>query len=312
MELKDMKNILCGYDTAAERLAPGAMTPDEKARIFAKAAKKAGLSEGHQTGDTVSGVEPDRRTPRRRYAGMAAALLLVSAAVFGGAYLLRRPQDPNKSIPALVAQSDIWFDTSGLEYMGLERIKVATGCRREEGLDHDPAILCGKFRDHGKTFLFDEKGRLVNYHTSENPPYIPEIQVPAEELEKTASEIISSCTGTADFTAEVNGNRAEITSSGFSAALYFSESGRVEYVGITYFPELTEKDRELFDEKLSRYIESRGASGRKVSCDRTSVRYYESEGEIFAVYTVNIREEDENDPEIAALAVEKVAFTNKE
>ena len=310
MELNEMKKLLCGDDNTAELLAPGAMTADEKERIFAMAAKKADLSETLLSGETVSGVERDRRPGWKKYAGIAAALVIAAGAVFGGVYLLRSPADPDQNIPALVAQSDIWFDTSELEYVGLHHINVAKGCVREEGLDHDPAILCGKFRSHGETFLFDEKGRLVNYHTLENPFFKPEIQVPEEELENTAAEIISSCTGTTDFTTEVNGNRAEITASGFSAALYFSESGRVEYVGIMYIPELTEKDRELFDEKISRYIQSREASGRKVSCDRTSVRYFESEGEIFAVYTVNTREEDPNDPEIAALSTEKVVFSN--
>ncbi len=93
MNEKDIRKTLCGADDEiVGRLAGGALTDQEKERIYTMSRRKLDKMNSSfvNTGDQVSGVERDTRPAWRRYAGLAAALVIAGGAVVGGgAYMLK-------------------------------------------------------------------------------------------------------------------------------------------------------------------------------------------------------------------------------
>lgn len=110
MKTEDIKNILCGADDeTAARLSHGAMTDEEKERIFAMSKKKLNDMDRNfvSAGDQVSGVERDTRPAWRRYAGIAAALVVGVGALGGSGLYLLRGMGNNASQGALIEDEAI-------------------------------------------------------------------------------------------------------------------------------------------------------------------------------------------------------------
>ncbi len=271
--------------------------------------------------ESVSGVEITRRSPVFRMStGIAACLafLLIGCAA-GMALHGRIPSVPfhpstsentteeNSETPATI-DTDIYFDTSDLHYVGLYEQPISIGCHFKDTDDPNPSFLYREYAsENGETFRYDELGRLVHYRNTES---ILESNAgclsPANE--KLAAEIFESCVkGSGEYTIETSHGGAyyiERPTDGRNpdCALIKFVGNEVRYFKISYNTVKAEVDEAYFEEKVQQYIKEIGTKYKIADC-KYDVRYEQIGDKLYAIFTCEFLEID------GAMFAETVGFS---
>ncbi len=259
--------------------------------------------------DSVSGVKVTRRNPIFRMSTAIAAcfaFLLIGCAA-GMALHGRIPSVPfhpstsentteeNSETPATI-DTNIYFDTSDLHYVGLYKQPIVIGCHFKDTDDPNPSFLYREYAsEDGEIFRYDELGRLVYYCNTDSVVFSDAGSLsPANE--KLAAEIFESCVkGSGEYTIETSHGGAyyiERPTDGRNpdSALVKFAGSEVRYFKISYNTVNTEVDEAYFKAKLLEYIKQVDLK-YKIENYSYTVRYEQVGTTLYAIYTCEFTRE---------------------
>ncbi|MBE6850488.1 MAG: hypothetical protein E7504_01940 [Ruminococcus sp.] len=259
--------------------------------------------------DSVNGVEVTRRNPIFRMStGIAACLAFLLIGCAAGmalhdsipsvSFLPSTSESATKENPEMPAaiDTDIYFDTSDIHYVGIYKQPIVIGCHFKDTDDPNPSFLYREYAsEDGEIFRYDELGRLVYYCNTDSVVFSDAGSLsPANE--KLAAEIFESCVkGSGEHTIETSHGGAyyiERPTDGRnpdSALIKFAGS-EVRYFKISYNTVNAEVDEVYFKAKLLEYIKQVDLK-YKIENYSYTVRYEQVGTTLYAIYTCEFTQE---------------------
>lgn len=229
----------------------------------------------------------------------------------------------NTAVTMPEIDTDIYFDTSDLTYVGKYEQRLAIGYDVENKGCSKPVLVFDEYTSSdGEIFRFDDQGRLVHYMNKEDILFD---SMPAsidgepstrenEKLRNRAVEVFDSCVKVRDYTLSSYGEdiyylkkASEGIGNPIHAQVKLTADGQVRSYKVSYNTltvEVTEAYQTYFEKKLQDYIAEIGKR-YKIQSYVPHVRYEQVGNTLYALYTCDFTETD------GAMFAEAVCFSKE-